>query len=50
MRSGRARGGLYKRFNGSDLQLARAARDPLEANGRIKVTKQGRTEYIEEAS
>jgi hypothetical protein len=43
-------GGLYKRFNGSDLQLARAVRDQLEADGRIKVTKQGRSDYIEETS
>jgi hypothetical protein len=40
-------GGLYKRFNGEDLQLAKSVRDRLEADGKIKTTKQGRSEYVE---
>lgn len=40
-------GGLHKRFNGDEYRLARSARDQLAADGRIKVTQAGRSEFVE---
>ena len=39
-------GGLHRRFNGKQYQLARAVRDALATEGKIAVTQVGRSEYV----